>query len=139
MKISKELLEEGQKLAKKRGYKQLFVNDKGEFFTNKSFAAMSVSYDKEKWAELPLNDGIEHGAEGMGKYTTDLGKSAEVIAAINAATRGDEVTAILKAESAGKNRKSVIDAGNKKLEAIAQAATIPAPEAVSNETTKTSE
>lgn len=128
MKISEEKLKEGQKLAKEFGFKELFVNETGEFFTNKSFASMSVNYDKEKFAEVPLTS-YQSQSQSTEKGTNDLGKAADVIVAIEAAISSDEVIAILKAEAEGKNRKSVIDAGKKKLDAIANAATSPSTEA----------
>ena len=129
MKISEDKLKEGRELANKHGFKALFVNEKGEFFTNPSYAAASVGYDKEKFAEVPLKDGMGQGAESVDKHTNDLGKAADVIAAIDVAKSSDEVIAILDAEAAGKNRKSVIEAGNKKLDAIAQAAVSPSEKA----------
>lgn len=126
MKISEDKLKEGRKLAKEFGFKELFVNETGEFFTNKSFASMSVNYDKEKFAEVPLAGDEKPETE---KATNDLGKAADVIAAIESATSSNEVIAILDAEAEGKNRKSVIDAGNKKLAAISKAATSPSTEA----------
>lgn len=45
---------------------------------------------------------------------------SEVIATINASTTLDEVNAILQAELAGKNRKTVIDAANKKIEELSK-------------------
>lgn len=112
MKISEDKLKEGRELAKKHGFKKLFVNEKGEFFTNPSYASMSVNYDKEKFAEVPLNSDQSQSTE---KGTNDLGKAADVIAALEAATEAEVVEAILKAETEGKNRKSVIEAGVKIL------------------------
>ena len=121
MKISEEKLKEGLKLAKEFGFKELFVNEKGEFFTNKSFASMSVNYDKEKFAEVPLTeDGKPENVEG--KATNDLGKAADIIAAIEVATEAEVVEAILKAETEGKNRKSVIEAATKKIETLTKKA-----------------
>lgn len=129
MEISEDKLKEGRKLAKEFGFKELFVNEIGEFFTNKSFAAMSVKYDKEKFAEVPLTDTGDGNSENEGgKATNDLGKAVEVIAAIEAETTSSGVIAILAAEAKGKNRKSVIDAGNKKLAAISTAAISPSTE-----------
>lgn len=45
---------------------------------------------------------------------------SEVIATINASTTLDKVNAILQAELAGKNRKTVIDAANKKIEELSK-------------------
>ena len=126
MKISEEKLKEGRKLAREFGFKTLFVNEKGEFFTDKGFASMSVEYDKEKFAEVPLTDTGDGNQENVkGKATNDLGKAADIIAAIEAETTSAGVIAILDAEAEGKNRKSVIDAGNKKLDAISIAAISP--------------
>ena len=135
MKISEDKLKEGRELAAKHKFTKLFVNVFGEFFTNPSYAAMSVKYDKEKFAEVPLTSDQSQSQStekatnaSTGSATNDLGKAADVIAAIEAAIGGEAVVAIMKAEAEGKNRKSVIDAGKKKLDAIAQAATSPAAE-----------
>lgn len=115
MKITDAKQKEAIALAKKHGYKQLFINVDGEFFTNANFAAMSVKNDKEAWAKVDL--GVEVKAE---KATNDLGKAADVIAAIEAATEVAAVEAIAKAEAEGKNRKSVIDAATKKIESFSK-------------------
>jgi hypothetical protein len=125
MEITKDKLQEGRELAKKHGFKKLFLNEKGEFFTDKGLALMSVERNADKVAEVPLAGGGEGEEKGEGKATNDLAKAADVIAAIEAAETHDAVVAILDAESAGKNRKTVIDAGNKRLEAIAEAAQSP--------------
>ena len=123
MKITDKKRKEALEIAKMFGCKELFVNVDGEFFTNQNYAANSVKNDKELWAKVDL--GVEAEVQ---KVTNDLGKSADVIAAIEAATSSAEVIAILDAEAEGKNRKSVIEAGNKKLAAIANAATSPGAE-----------
>jgi len=121
MKISEDKLKEGRELAEKHGFKELFVNEKGEFFTNKSFAAMSVNYDKEQFAEVDLSEAGSRKTEekatnaSTGSATNDLGKAVEVIEAIEVATEVEVVEAIMKAETEGKNRKSVIEAAVKKL------------------------
>ena len=118
MKISEDKLKEGRELAEKHGFKELFVNEKGEFFTNKSFAAMSVNYDKEQFAEVDLSEAGSRKTEekatnaSTGSATNDLGKAVE---AIEVATEVEVVEAIMKAETEGKNRKSVIEAAVKKL------------------------
>lgn len=117
MEISKDKQKEAIALAKKHGYKQLFINVDGEFFTNANFAAMSVKNDKEAWAKVDL--GSEIVAE---KGTNDLGKVADVILAIVAATKVAAVEAIVKAETEGKNRKTVIDAGTNKIESLSKTA-----------------
>jgi hypothetical protein len=132
MKISEDKLKEGRKLAKDFGFKELYVNVDGEFFTNKSFAAMSVKYDKEQFAEVDLTGTSTGGSTSSpngsatnastGSATNDLGKAADVIAAIEVAPEAEVVEAILKAESEGKNRKSVIDAAQKKIAAFTDVA-----------------
>lgn len=121
MEISKDKLLEGQKLAKKHGYKQLFVNAKGEFFTEKSFAFMSVGNNADDIAEVPLVGEVESEGKSEGKATNDLAKAADVIAAIDAAETVEAVEDIKKAELEGKNRKSVIEAVEKKLETFKKA------------------
>jgi hypothetical protein len=113
MKITEAKRKEALELAKKLSCKELFINVDGEFFTNQSHAANSVKNDKEKWAKVDL--GIEVEPQ---KTTNDLGKAADVIAAIEAATEVSVIEAISKAEAEGKNRKSVIDAAAKKIESL---------------------
>lgn len=127
MEITKDKLKEGRELAKKHGFKKLFLNSKGEFFTDNGLALMSVERNADKMAEVPLNGEGDEKSESEVKAaaTNDLAKAADVIAAIEAAENSEAVIKILDAESAGKNRKTVIDAGNKRLEAIAEAAQSP--------------
>lgn len=113
MKITETIQKKGVELAKKHGYKALFVNDKDEFFTSKSFAANSVGNDKERYAEV--NIGVDKVVE---KSTTDLDKTDEVIAKINECETASDVEAIVKAEADGKNRKSVIAAAAKKIQSL---------------------
>ncbi len=115
MKITESQQKQARELAEKHGCKELYLNDKGEFFTSENYAAMSVSNDKEKYLKLSI--GIEVNAE---KSTNDLGKAADVILEIEAATDVEAIEAILIAEAEGKNRKSVIDAGAKKIESLSK-------------------
>lgn len=117
MKISEDKQKEGLKLAEKHGFKELFVNVKGEFFSNKSYAAMSVGYDKDKFAEVSLT-----GTVIEEKTTTDLDKAADVIVHIETATEVSVVEAILKAETEGKNRATIVKAAMKKLAGLAEVA-----------------
>ena len=114
MKISDAKLKAGRDLADKHGYTELYVNDKGEFFTSPNFAALSVNYDKTKWSKVELIAVVEKEQ----KTTTDLQKAAELIAIIEAASEVTEIEAIAKAEAEGKNRVSVIEAAAKKIESL---------------------
>lgn len=114
MKISEDKRKEGLKLAKEFGFKELFVNEKGEFFTNKSYASISVGNDKDKFAEVELGGRTEE------KKTNDLDKATDVIAHIEAATKIEVVEAILKAETEGKNRATVVKAAGKKLAVLVE-------------------
>ena len=49
------------------------------------------------------------------KGTNDLGTVAEVITSIEAAESVEDVEAILKAEAEGKNRKKILEDGEKKI------------------------
>jgi hypothetical protein len=64
MKPSKEHIEKGKELARQHGVKQLFVNNKDEFFTSHNAASLSVGHDKDKFAEVPLTGGKEKPAKG---------------------------------------------------------------------------
>jgi hypothetical protein len=115
MNITESQRKQARELAAKHGYKELYLNDKGELFTSQNHASMSVNNDKEKYQKLSI--GIEVNTE---KATNDLGKAADVITEIEAATDVDAIEAILIAETEGKNRKSVIDAGAKKIESLSK-------------------
>jgi len=114
MKITDLKLKAARELAEKHGYTELYVNDKGEFFTSPNFAALSVKYDKTKWSKVELIAVVEKEQ----KTTTDLQKAAELIAIIEAATDVAEIEAIAIAEAEGKNRVSVIEAAARKIESI---------------------
>lgn len=116
MKITDLKLKAARELAEKHGYTELYVNDKGEFFTSQNYAAMSVNNDKAKWAKVELIAVVEKEQ----KATTDLQKTAEVLAEIEAATEVAVVEAIAKAEAEGKNRKSVIFSAEKKIESLSK-------------------
>lgn len=113
MKVTDKIRKEAADIAHKLGLKQIFINEKGEFFSNQSYAAHSVGGDKNKYAEVALGVVVETTA------TNDLGKAADVIAAIEATDDTEAVLAILKAEQEGKNRKSVVEAAEKKLTSLA--------------------
>jgi len=112
MKVTDKIRKQGEELAEKHGFKRIFVNEKGEFFSNQSYAAHSVGGDMTKYAEIALGTAVEATA------TNDLGKAADVIAAIEASSDVEEVRAILEAEVAGKDRKSVVEAASKKIAAL---------------------
>ncbi|MFV0378341.1 MAG: hypothetical protein ACK5JD_13690 [Mangrovibacterium sp.] len=112
MKVTDKIRKQAVELAEKHGFRQIWVNEKGEFFSNQSYAAHSVGGDITKYAEIALGAAVEATA------TNDLGKAADVIAAIEGAADAEAVQAILKAEQEGKNRKSVIEAASKKLAAL---------------------
>jgi hypothetical protein len=115
MKITEAQLKRARELAAKHGCKELFINEKGEFFTSQNYAALSVKNNKEKWTKVELGNDVK-----VEKTTTDLEKAAEVIAKIEASTEVSAIELIVKAESEGRNRKSVIDAGAKKIESLSK-------------------
>ena len=110
MKVTDKIQKKAAELAEKHGLKKIFVNENGEFFSEKCHAANSVGGDSKKYTEISLGAPVEPV-----KSTNDLGKLADVIAAIDAATDTETVRAILDAEVAGKDRKSVIEAASKKI------------------------
>jgi hypothetical protein len=52
MNISKEKRAEALKIKKAHGYKNIFVNDRGEFFSLEIYASQSVNGDKNKYIEV---------------------------------------------------------------------------------------
>jgi predicted transcriptional regulator len=113
MKITKAILKKAAEVAEKHNYSRLYANDKGELFTLKSNASNSVDGKKDRYAEVPLAKAINED-----KSTTDLDKVEDVLKQIEAAETEEQVAKIVDAESEGKNRKTVIEAGTKKLESF---------------------
>ena len=111
MKITKEQKEKGIVIGNKLGQSKLWINEKGEYFTNENFAKNSVGSDKEKFGTIEVTAEVV-----TEEKTTELGTAIELIAAIESATELESVQAILDAEKAGKSRKSVLEAGAKKIE-----------------------
>lgn len=113
LKITSETKKRAEDVATKNGLSMIFVNDKGEFFSNENFAALSVKSDKSKYAKIEVV-AVSDDSEPE-KSTNDLGTATEVVAAIESAESVDAVEAIVKAEKEGKNRKTVLEAGAKKI------------------------
>ena len=116
MKVTNEQINTGIELAEKYGFKRIWVNLAGEFFSNENNCANSVKGKKSEYAEVNLN-GFAGKKE---KGTNDLEKIKEVLSHIEDAESTEAVGAILEAEKAGKNRKPVIEAAEKKLESFTQ-------------------
>jgi len=87
LKITTEQKTKGIEIGRKLGQSKMWVNYKGEYFTNENFA-------------------------------NELGKVEDVIVAIEAAAEVEVVQAIIDAENEGKKRKSVLEAGAKKIETL---------------------
>ena len=113
LKITSETKKRAQEVAEKNGLNVVFVNDKGEFFSNENFASLSVKGDKSKYAKIEVV-AVSDDSESE-KATNDLGTVTEVVAAIEAAETVEAIEAITKAETEGKNRKTVLEAGAKKI------------------------
>jgi hypothetical protein len=112
MKITKDKLKEAQDIAKKYGYKQMFVNNKGELFTSENLASVSVDHDKDKYTEVPLNVATVSTTE-KAKV-----KSDSLTLEIDACTSVEDVEEILNAEKEGENRADVIAACELKIEQL---------------------
>lgn len=93
----------------------VYVNEKGEFFTNESFAKNSVGGNKDLYGK------VEVVAEVKEKGTNDTVTAEELVTAIETAETVDAVNGIIEAEKKGKNRVTVIKAGEKKLETLNKA------------------
>lgn len=115
LKITDKQKKEAIEIGRKHKVDVIFVNDKGEYFTEENFANNSVGGDKEKYGKVEV---IAEVVKETG--TNELGKVEDVLAVIEAATGKKAVEAILNAENAGKKRVTVIDASTKKLEILNQ-------------------
>jgi hypothetical protein len=55
MKVSKAIKEKAIEVARANGLRELWVNDKGEFFSNENFASLSVEGNRDRYAEIHLS------------------------------------------------------------------------------------
>lgn len=114
MTISNEIKEKALEIGRRHKLSKVWVNDRGEVFSEEQYAKASVGSDKDKFTS------VEVTAEVKEKGTNDLGNVTEVTAAIEAAETAEAVQAILDAELAGKNRKTVLEAAKNKLNTFNQ-------------------
>jgi hypothetical protein len=92
---------------------KVYVTSDGQAFLNESHArnhAVSNRKGQELKMEAFLRDGVEKEAEKEPEKT-----AAQLIEIITAATSVEDVQGILSAEKAGKSRKSVIEAAEKRI------------------------
>lgn len=59
MNITKKIKDQAKKLFSQNDFKELFVNKKGEFFTNENLAKLSVKDPKKELAVLKREDYTE--------------------------------------------------------------------------------
>ena len=114
MTITKELKEKALEIGRKHKFAKVWVNEAGEVFSDEQYAKASVSADKDKYAAVEITAEVV----AKEKKTTELGTAQEVISAIEAAETKEAVQEIIDAETAGKSRVTVLEAGAKKLETI---------------------
>lgn len=108
MEVTKEIKKQAKELASKFKAKEIFVNESGEFFTEEVNAKQSVKGNKDKYAKVDISSNSEKSKESN--------KADELIAAIEAAETAEAVQDIIDAETEGKKRTTVLEAGAKKLE-----------------------
>lgn len=104
MKATNEQIEKGKGIAKQLKTDTLFINDKGEYFTDENRAQLSVKGDKKKYQKLDYST----------SFTADDAE-AEELAEIKALQSVDEVQAILDLELEGAGRESIIKACEDRL------------------------
>lgn len=114
LKIDDKTKKRAQEVIKNNGLSVVFVNDKGEFFSNENHAALSVGGNKAKYAKIEVGAISDNSEKG----TNDLGTVNDVVAAIESAETVEAIEAILKAEREGKARKTILDAGAKRIELL---------------------
>lgn len=122
--ISEDLQNKALKLGRKFRVSKIWVNASGECFTEEQFAKSSVKGDKDKYSSVEITADVVPAkatvipvveSKNDTKFTNDLGTVVEVVSAIEACDNAEAVQAILDAEMAGSNRKTIIAAANKKL------------------------
>lgn len=113
MKATKEQVAKAAEIASKCGANKVFVNKKGEYFTNENYAAMSVGGSKEEYCEIVVTPVAEASEPDLAAATAE-----QLIAAAKAATESAQVQTILDAEKAGKGRKTVLEACDAKLKEL---------------------
>ena len=64
LEITSDQRKEGAKIAKELGVNSLFVNNKGEFFTEKNRAALSVKNDKNLFTDINFANEAAAGKTG---------------------------------------------------------------------------
>ena len=111
--ITKEQVATAQELGRKHKASAMYVNDKGEHFTDVQHAKASVNGDVEKYAKVDVTAEVKENAGN-----TKIGKADDLIAAIEAAETAEAVQAIIDAENEGKKRTTVLEAGSKRLETL---------------------
>ena len=118
LQVTKDQMKRANDVAKANELATVFMNDKGEFFSNKNFAALSVEGNKDRYVKIDVSPEIGDSGKAKGGSTNDLGTSGEVVSAIEAATELEAVYAILTAEKAGKARKTVLEASEKRIKQL---------------------
>lgn len=111
LKITDKQKKEALEIGRKHKAAAIYVNDKGEYFSDENLCKTSVGGDKELYGKVEITSEVKETTA-----TNDLGKAEDVLAAIESATEKEAVEAILTAEKAGKNRVTVVKVAEAKLE-----------------------
>jgi len=98
MKATKKQIEKGKSLAKSLKIDIVYVNDKGEYFTNENLAQLSVKGDKQRYQALNYSTSVDATAE------------SEELAEIKSLKTVYEVQAILDTELESEGREEIIKA-----------------------------
>ncbi|MCF8337904.1 MAG: hypothetical protein K9I74_07970 [Bacteroidales bacterium] len=108
MKLSNKIKKQAAEIAEKHGFREIWVNDMNEFFSLKSNAANSVEGDSKRYAEVPLG----------GVAQEEVKSADELIKEVEASEDIDALEKVIEVEKKEKNRKTVIEAAEKKLESL---------------------
>lgn len=117
--ITKEQKEKAIAIGRKHNVEKVFINDKGEFFTVENYARLSVNSDKEKIAIVSVTAlSSSEKKQKNENQTTEANTVAELISAIESASDASEVQDIIKAESNGLKRSSVLKAAGERIKQL---------------------
>ncbi|MDR1459157.1 MAG: hypothetical protein LBI60_02975 [Bacteroidales bacterium] len=72
MNISKKKAAEARKIKAEHGYKEIYVNDKGEFFSIENYALLSVNGDKKRYMKVEEEKGGDKGESSTIKNSANF-------------------------------------------------------------------
>ena len=121
MQLSKEQIKTAVEFADKYKVKAMYVNDKGEFFKLESDAKNSVAGNRARYMQVDAATKVSKTTDVIAskpESTNDTATVKEVNAFVDTCTSIAEIQAVIEAEKAGWNRKTILNYAAKKIEEL---------------------